>query len=59
VVGARESKVGKTKLLDAAKARHLGGVDNKLLKFSKVNTTIDGIDDEGHYRLYGVDEVLK
>jgi len=59
VVRARESQVCKTELLDAAKARHLWCVDYDVLKFAKVNTTVDGVDDGGHDRLYGADDVLK
>jgi hypothetical protein len=52
MVRARESKVCKSKLLDATQARHLWCVDNDVLEFTEVNTTIDRVDDEGHEILY-------
>jgi hypothetical protein len=45
VVRTRKSKVGKTKLLDAAKTRHLRGIDDELLEVTYCHMTIDGIDD--------------
>src|SRR3972149_8960928 len=59
VVRTGKRKVSKTKLLYAAQACHLRGIDYEVLKTTEVNTTVYGVDDGWHYRLYEADEVLK
>jgi len=59
MVGAWKSKVGKTELLDTAKARHLRGVDDELLKLGYFDATVDGVNDGGHDVLNKSEGVLK